>query len=66
MVNNKRKMTIENFRNQEKRIQSDNRYSLELKKWSILQLLNVFREINHCLPHQMKELDSDNASGWRW
>jgi hypothetical protein len=50
----KREMSVFDFEFQKKRILEDNRATPELKRWMIIQLLNIFREINHCFPHEME------------
>jgi hypothetical protein len=51
-----KKMTVEEFDQQEKFILDDNRYTVELKRWAIMQLLDTFHDINGCFPYEKREL----------
>jgi hypothetical protein len=52
---NQRQMTVEDYERQKKQIEADTRYTPGLKRWALTELLNVFQEINHCLPHEMEK-----------
>ncbi|MHC4195391.1 MAG: hypothetical protein ACYSQZ_05530 [Planctomycetota bacterium] len=50
-----RQMTVEDYKQQKKQIEADKRYTPGLRRWALAELLNVFQEINHCLPHEMEK-----------
>jgi hypothetical protein len=49
-----KKMTLENYKSEVERVQSDGRYNKRLKKWVLAWLLERFERDNGCLPDEME------------
>ncbi len=54
-----RVMTVEDYKRERELIDNDSRHSFELRIWMKTNLINIFREINHCFPYEM-EIDKRN------